>query len=68
MGSSSGEMPSTVAALTKACVEFCRAIDLAKFDVVEVSLGGMIAQQRAEYPDELGRSSSSVRGLEAAKE
>jgi pimeloyl-ACP methyl ester carboxylesterase len=56
MGSSSGEMPSTVAALTKACVEFCRAIDLAKFDVVGFSLGGMIAQQLAfEYPDMMRR-------------
>jgi pimeloyl-ACP methyl ester carboxylesterase len=56
MGSSSGEMPSTVAALTKACVEFCRAIDLAKFDVVGFSLGGMIAQQLAfEYPDMIRR-------------
>jgi hypothetical protein len=27
IGGSSGETPSTVAALTKACVEFCRALD-----------------------------------------
>jgi pimeloyl-ACP methyl ester carboxylesterase len=34
IGGSSGETPSTVAALTKACVEFCRALDLTRFDVM----------------------------------
>jgi hypothetical protein len=47
VGSSSGETPSTVAAMTKDCVDFCRAIDLKNFDVVGFSLGGMVAQQLA---------------------
>jgi pimeloyl-ACP methyl ester carboxylesterase len=45
IGRSSGETPSTVAALTKHCVTFCRAMGLTQFDVVGFSLGGMIAQQ-----------------------
>ena len=48
IGGSSGETPSTVAALTKACVEFCRTLDLTRLDVLGFSLGGMIAQQLAE--------------------
>jgi pimeloyl-ACP methyl ester carboxylesterase len=56
IGRSSGETPSTVAALTKHCVAFCRAIGLTQFDVIGFSLGGMIAQQLgAEYPDLLRR-------------
>jgi pimeloyl-ACP methyl ester carboxylesterase len=56
VGSSSGETPSTVAAMTKDCVDFCRALDLKTFDVVGFSLGGMIAQQLAfEYPDMIRR-------------
>ena len=56
VGMSSGETPSTVVALTKHCVAFCRAIGLTQFDVVGFSLGGMIAQQiGAEYPDLLRR-------------
>ena len=52
VGSSTGETPSTVAAMTKDCVDFCRALDLKNFDVVGFSLGGMIAQQFAfEYPE-----------------
>ena len=51
IGSSSGETPTTVAALTKDCVEFCQALDLPHFDVPGFSLGGMIAQQLGfEYP------------------
>ena len=51
IGGSSGETPSSVAALTKNCVEFCRALNLTRFDLVGFSLGGMIAQQLgAEYP------------------
>ena len=50
VGSSSGETPPTVAAMTKDCADFCRALDLKNFDVVGFSLGGMIAQQLAfEY-------------------
>jgi pimeloyl-ACP methyl ester carboxylesterase len=56
IGRSSGETPSTVAALTENCVAFCRAIGLTRFNVVGFSLGGMIAQQiGAEYPDLLRR-------------
>jgi len=56
IGRSSGETPSTVAALTEHCVAFCRAIGLTQFDVIGHSLGGMIAQQLgAEYPDLLRR-------------
>jgi pimeloyl-ACP methyl ester carboxylesterase len=52
VGGSTGETPSTVAAMTKGCVDFCRGLDLKKLDVVGFSLGGMIAQQLAfEYPD-----------------
>jgi len=56
VGSSTGETPSTVAAMTKHCVDFCRALDLRNIDVVGFSLGGMIAQQLAfEYPDMVRR-------------
>jgi len=56
IGSSSSETPATVAAMTKDCVDFCRALDLKSFDVVGFSLGGMIAQQLAlEYPDMIRR-------------
>src|SRR6266853_2711060 len=56
VGGSTGETPSTVAAMTKDCVDFCRALDLKSFDVVGFSLGGMIAQQLAfEYPDMIRR-------------
>jgi pimeloyl-ACP methyl ester carboxylesterase len=56
IGGSSGETPSTVAALTKACVEFCRALNLTRFDVMGFSLGGMIAQQlAADHPEMVRR-------------
>jgi pimeloyl-ACP methyl ester carboxylesterase len=56
VGSSSGETPSTVAAMTKHCVDFCRALEFKGFDVVGFSLGGMIAQQlRFEYPEMIRR-------------
>lgn len=56
VGGSTGETPSTVAAMTKDCVDFCRTLDLKSFDVVGFSLGGMIAQQLAfEYPDMIRR-------------
>jgi pimeloyl-ACP methyl ester carboxylesterase len=56
IGGSSGETPSTVAALTKSCVEFCRALDLTQSDVLGFSLGGMIAQQlAADHPEMVRR-------------
>jgi pimeloyl-ACP methyl ester carboxylesterase len=56
IGRSSGQTPSKVAALTNACVAFCRAIGLTQFDVVGFSLGGMIAQELgAEHPGLLRR-------------
>jgi pimeloyl-ACP methyl ester carboxylesterase len=56
IGRSSGQTPSKVAALTNACVAFCRAIGLTQFDVVGFSLGGAVAQQiGAEYPDMIRR-------------
>ena len=41
IGGSSGETPSTVAALTKDCVEFCGALNLTRFGLLGFSLGGM---------------------------
>jgi len=56
VGSSTGETPSTVAAMTKDCIDFCRALDLRNIDVVRFSLGGMIAQQLAfEHPEMVRR-------------
>src|SRR5271155_151440 len=56
VASSTGETPSTVAALTKDCVDFCEALGLKKLDVLGFSLGGMIAQQLAsQHPDMIRR-------------
>jgi pimeloyl-ACP methyl ester carboxylesterase len=56
VGSSTGETPPTVAAMTKHCVDFCRALGLENFDVMGFSLGGMIAQQLAQdHPDMIRR-------------
>jgi pimeloyl-ACP methyl ester carboxylesterase len=56
IGRSSGTTPSTVADFTKSCVEFSRALNLPKFDVVGFSLGGMIAQQLGfKHPDMVRR-------------
>src|ERR1700692_4013649 len=43
IGGSSGESPSTVAALTKACVEFFPALGLTRVDVFGFSLRGHVA-------------------------
>jgi pimeloyl-ACP methyl ester carboxylesterase len=52
IGRSTGATRSTVAAMTRDFVAFCRALDLNSFDIVGFSLGGMIAQQLAfEFPD-----------------
>jgi pimeloyl-ACP methyl ester carboxylesterase len=52
VGSSAGETPLTVPAMSKDCVDFFRALEIKRFDVVGFSLGGMIAQQLAfKYPD-----------------
>jgi pimeloyl-ACP methyl ester carboxylesterase len=56
IGRSTGATPSTVAAMTKDFVGFCRTLDLSSFDIVGFSLGGMIAQQLAfEFPDMVRR-------------
>jgi len=47
VASSGGETPSTVSEMTRHCVALCRAIGIAKANVVGFSLGGMIAQQLA---------------------
>ena len=53
---STGETPSTVMAMTRSCVDFCRGVGLTKLDVLGFSLGGMIAQQLAfEYPEMVRR-------------
>ena len=53
---STGETPSTVAAMTKDCIDFCKALGFKKLDVLGFSLGGMIAQQLAfQYPDMIRR-------------
>ena len=69
IGRSSGQTPSTIAALATDCVAFCRAIDLTLFDVVGFSLGGMITQQLgAEHPDMIRRIILLGPRREAAKD
>jgi pimeloyl-ACP methyl ester carboxylesterase len=56
VGSSSGQNPSNVVAMTKDFVRLCQALDLKHFDILGFSLGGMIAQQVAfERPDMVRR-------------
>ena len=56
VASSSGETPSTVAAMARDCVVFCAALNLKRTDVLGFSLGGMIVQQLAfQYPDLIRR-------------
>jgi pimeloyl-ACP methyl ester carboxylesterase len=56
IGRSTGASPSTVAAMTKDFVGFCRTLGLNSFDIAGFSLGGMIAQQLAfEFPDMASR-------------
>jgi pimeloyl-ACP methyl ester carboxylesterase len=56
IAASTGETPSTVAEMTKYCVDFCRGLGLRKLDALGFSLGGMIAQQLAfEYPEMVRR-------------
>ena len=49
IGGSSGETPSTVAALTEAFVEFCRALELTRFELntARSSLIGMRRRSRS---------------------
>jgi pimeloyl-ACP methyl ester carboxylesterase len=52
VASSGGETPSTVSAMTRHCVLFCRALGFTEIIVVGFSLGGMVAQQLAwDYPE-----------------
>jgi pimeloyl-ACP methyl ester carboxylesterase len=56
VASSTGATPSTVAAMTKDCVDFCKALGLKKLDILGFSLGGMIAQcLAAEHPNLIRR-------------
>jgi pimeloyl-ACP methyl ester carboxylesterase len=56
VAASAGKTPSTVAAMTKDCVNFCNALNLKKMDVLGFSLGGMIAQHLAfQHPDMVRR-------------
>jgi pimeloyl-ACP methyl ester carboxylesterase len=56
VGRSTGDTPPTVAAMSKDCVDFCRALDLMSFDVMGFSLGGMIAQQLThDHPNMIRR-------------
>jgi pimeloyl-ACP methyl ester carboxylesterase len=56
VASSTGETPSSVAAMAKDCIDFCEALGQKKLDVLGFSLGGMIAQQLAsQHPDIIRR-------------
>src|SRR5262245_54279737 len=56
VASSGGETPGTVSEMTRHAVAFCDALGLKKFNVVGLSLGGMIAQQLAiDHPDRVKR-------------
>lgn len=56
VANSTGETPSTVAAMAKDCFDFCATIGVKKLDVLGFSLGGMIAQQLAsQHPDMIRR-------------
>jgi pimeloyl-ACP methyl ester carboxylesterase len=56
VASSTGKTPTTVAAMAKDFVNFCKALNLKKIDVLGFSLGGMIAQQLAfQHPDMVRR-------------
>jgi pimeloyl-ACP methyl ester carboxylesterase len=56
VGRSTGAVPSSVEAMTRQLVSFCRALHLDSFDIVGFSLGGMIAQQVAfEFPEMVRR-------------
>jgi pimeloyl-ACP methyl ester carboxylesterase len=56
VGASTGTTPLIVAAMTKDCAGFCRALDLKTSDIVGFSLGGMIAQQLClDHPEFIRR-------------
>ena len=54
--------------MMKDCLDFCRALNLRKFDLLGFSLGGMIAQQLAsEHPDLVRRMICSGQDRAAGK-
>ena len=56
VANSTGETPSTVAAMAKNCVDFCSTLNLKKIDVLGFSLGGMIVQHLAfQHPNMIRR-------------
>jgi pimeloyl-ACP methyl ester carboxylesterase len=56
LGRSSGEVPTTVAAMTKHALTFLDGLGVERCDVLGFSLGGMIAQQLvADRPDRVRR-------------
>ncbi len=56
VGGTSGDMPSTIAVISKCFMSFCHALGVNRIRIVGFSLGGMVAQQLAvDYPDLIER-------------